>query len=55
MENPVNKAVQISLMTIATLVVAAIAEKIRSTIAAQVPEGYEDEGGFHFGNDNFQG
>lgn len=40
-------------MTIATLIIAAIGAKIRATIDAQVPEGYEDDKGFHFGPPNF--
>lgn len=49
MDNNVNK-VTFSILSIATLVIAAIAAKLRAAYDAQVPEGYEDEAGFHFGN-----
>jgi hypothetical protein len=32
-----------------TEVIAAIAAKLSATVVAQVPEGYEDDSGFHFG------
>jgi hypothetical protein len=48
MDNSVNKAT-FSILAIATLVMAAIAAKVRATVNAQLPEGYEDESGFHFG------
>ena len=54
MENSMNKAATVTLMTIATLIIAAVAAKIRATINAQVPEGYEDESGFHFGHPDFR-
>jgi len=38
----------------ATLVIAAIAAKIRASAEAQVPEGYEDATGFHFGHPDFE-
>lgn len=50
MDNTLNKAATVSLMTIATLIIAAVAAKIKATIDAQMPEGYEDENGFHYGN-----
>lgn len=53
MDNSVNKA-SISLLAMATLVIAAIYAKIRATAAAQAPEGYEDATGFHFGSPNFE-
>jgi hypothetical protein len=49
MDNNINKA-SISLLAMATLVIAAIAAKIRATAEAQAPEGYEDATGFHFGS-----
>jgi hypothetical protein len=54
MDNTVNKA-SISLLALATLVVAAIAAKIRATAEAQAPEGYEDATGFHFGSPTNEG
>ncbi len=36
------------------VIIAAIAAKVRATINAQVPEGYEDETGFHFGHPDFK-
>jgi hypothetical protein len=53
MDNSVNKA-SISLLAMATLVIAAVAAKIRATAAAQAPEGYEDANGFHFGTPDFE-
>lgn len=53
MDNSVNKA-SISLLAMATLVIAAIVAKVRATAAAQAPEGYEDANGFHFGHPNFE-
>jgi len=52
MDNTINKTT-FSFLTIATVVIAAIAAKVRATIDAQVPEGYEDEAGFHFGRQDF--
>jgi hypothetical protein len=52
MDNNINKA-SFSLLAIATLVIAAIAAKIRATAEAQAPEGYEDATGFHFGHPSF--
>jgi hypothetical protein len=49
MDNPMNKA-SVSLLAMAALVIAAIAAKIRATVEAQAPEGYEDATGFHFGS-----
>jgi hypothetical protein len=53
MDNSVNKA-SISLLAMATLVIAAIVAKIRATAEAQAPEGYEDATGFHFGHPTFE-
>jgi hypothetical protein len=50
----VNKA-SVSFLALAALVIAAIAAKIRATAEAQVPEGYEDATGFHFGSPNNEG
>jgi hypothetical protein len=49
MDNSVNKE-SASLLAIAALIIAAVAAKVRATIEAQAPVGYEDEAGFHFGN-----
>jgi len=38
----------------AALIMAAIAAKLRASIEAQAPEGYEDATGFHFGPVNFE-
>jgi hypothetical protein len=54
MDNSVNKA-SVSLLAMATLIIAAVAAKIRATAEAQVPEGYEDANGFHFGSKNNEG
>jgi hypothetical protein len=53
MDNSMNKA-SVSLLAMATLVIAAIAAKIRASAEAQAPEGYEDATGFHFGHPNFE-
>jgi hypothetical protein len=53
MDNTMNKA-SISILTMATLVIATIAAKIRAAAEAQSPEGYEDATGFHFGSPNFK-
>ena len=52
MDNSVNKAT-VPFLAIAMIIIAAIAAKVRATINAQVPEGYEDEAGFHFGSPPF--
>jgi hypothetical protein len=49
METNMNKA-SISLLTMATLVIAAIAAKILAAAKAEAPEGYEDATGFHLGH-----
>jgi hypothetical protein len=54
MDNTVNKA-SISLLAMTTLVIAAIAAKIRATAETQAPEGYEDATGFHFGAPKSEG
>jgi len=48
MVSTMNKA-SVPFFALVMLVIAAIAAKIRATVKAQVPEGYEDETGFHFG------
>ena len=53
MDNSVNKA-SLPLLAMVALVMAAIAAKVRATVAAQAPEGYEDASGFHFGAPNFE-
>jgi hypothetical protein len=49
MDNSINKA-SVSVLALAALVIAAIAAKIRASVEAQAPVGYEDETGFHFEN-----
>jgi hypothetical protein len=49
MDNHLNKT-SVSLLAMATLVFAALVAKIRAAAESQVPEGYEDATGFHFGN-----
>jgi hypothetical protein len=53
MDNNINKE-SFSFLAIATIIIAAIAAKVRATINAQAPEGYEDEFGFHFGSPDFK-
>ena len=53
MDNNMNKAT-FSILAIATVIMAAIAAKVRATVDAQAPEGYEDESGFHFGPPTFK-
>ena len=53
MDNNINKA-SVSLLAIATLMIAALATKIRASIEAQIPQGYEDETGFHLGAPNLK-
>ena len=54
MDNNINKA-SVPLMAMAALMIAAIAAKIRASIEAKVPQGYEDETGFHLGSRNLKG
>jgi hypothetical protein len=49
MDTTMIKAPTVTVMAMATMVLSAIAAKVRATVDAQVPEGYEDESGFHFG------
>jgi hypothetical protein len=49
MVNTVNKA-SVPLLALVTMVIVALVAKIRATIEAQTPEGYEDGTGFHFGS-----
>jgi hypothetical protein len=49
MDNSINKT-SVSLLAMAALVIAALAAKVRASVDAQAPEGYEDESGFHFGS-----
>ena len=53
MDSTINKA-SVPFLAIAMVIIAAIAAKVRATINAQVPEGYEDETGFHFGTPDFK-
>jgi hypothetical protein len=39
----------------ATLMIAALAAKIRASIESAAPEGYEDENGFHLGSRDLKG
>jgi hypothetical protein len=43
-----------SLLAMTTMVVGALAGKLRATVDAEVPQGYEDESGFHFGTPTFK-
>jgi len=45
----ISKPAPIPVMSIASLIFAAVAAKVRATIEAQAPIGYEDESGFHYG------
>jgi hypothetical protein len=36
-------------LAVAAMVIGAIVAKARATVEAHVPEGYEDESGFHLG------
>jgi hypothetical protein len=49
MDNTTFNKTSFSLFAMATLVIAAIAAKLRAAAEAQAPQGYEDESGFHFG------
>jgi hypothetical protein len=53
MDSTINKA-SVPFLAIAMVILAAIAAKVRATVNAQVPEGYEDETGFHFGSPDFK-
>jgi hypothetical protein len=53
MDNNINKA-SIPFLGLALVIIAAIGAKIRATIDAQAPEGYEDESGFHFGSTDYK-
>jgi hypothetical protein len=53
MDSTINKA-SVPFLTIFVVICAAIAAKVRATVDAQVPEGYEDEAGFHFGPPDFK-
>jgi hypothetical protein len=54
MDTTINKAATVTLMTMATMLISSIAAKMRATVDAQVPEGYEDESGFHFGTPDYR-
>jgi len=53
MVSTMNKA-SVPFLALVMVVLAAIAAKVRATVNAQVPEGYEDETGFHFGTPDFK-
>jgi hypothetical protein len=48
MVTTVNKP-SVPFLALVMVALAAIAAKVRAAVDAQVPEGYEDETGFHFG------
>jgi hypothetical protein len=41
-------------LSIATTVIGTIAAKVRTIVDEQVPEGHEDESGFHYGAATFE-
>jgi len=45
----IDNKVSFSLLAILTVAMAAIMAKVRNAYNTHVPEGYEDENGFHFG------
>ena len=45
----IDNKVSFSLLAMLTVAAAAIMAKVRAGVEARVPEGYEDENGFHFG------
>ena len=53
MDNNVNK-VTVSLLAVVSVVVTAIIGGIHGVFSTQVPVGYEDESGFHFGTPSFE-
>jgi hypothetical protein len=48
MDDTINRAT-CSPLAPATMILREILAKVCAAVAAQVPEGYEDESGFHFG------
>lgn len=52
MDSSINRASD-SVLTVATLIVTALAAKIRSAAKVEIPEGYEDATGFHIGDPRF--
>jgi len=44
-----DNKVSFSLLAMLTVAAAAIMAKVRTTVGTQIPEGFEDENGFHFG------
>jgi hypothetical protein len=53
MDGTMNKTT-FSLLAMASLVPATVTSKARAVVAAQLPEGYEDESGFHFATPTFK-
>jgi len=53
MEDTINGAMS-SPLSIATTVIGTIAAKVRTIVDEQVPEGHEDESGFHYGAATFE-
>jgi len=49
MDGTIHRAT-FSPLAMASIVIGTIAAKVRATVEAQVPQGYEDESGFHFGS-----
>jgi hypothetical protein len=43
-----------SLLSIATTVIGTVAAKVRTIVDEHVPEGHEDESGFHYGAATFE-
>jgi len=52
--NGIMNKTTFSLLAMASLVIATIASKVRAVVDAQLPEGYEDESGFHFATPTFK-
>ncbi|HZM02799.1 MAG TPA: hypothetical protein VFC44_07225 [Candidatus Saccharimonadales bacterium] len=46
--------VTVSLLAVVSVVVTAIIARIHGAFNTQVPVGYEDESGFHFGTPSFE-
>jgi hypothetical protein len=53
MVSTINKG-SVPFLALVMMVLAAIAAKVRAAINAQVPVGYEDETGFHYGTPDFK-
>jgi hypothetical protein len=53
MDDTINGAM-FSPLSIATTVIGTIAAKVRTIVDEQVPDGHEDESGFHYGAPTFK-